>query len=779
MRHRFFAVAIQLAVLVTAATPISAAELSDKNWGRVLGKVVDAKTGKTLADVNVIVQGTVFGAATSSNGQFSFNLRPGPYTILIRSIGYEAVQEEILVIADKTIEVEISMAPTILPLPQVVVTGTRTERLYQDTPVLTEVITKQEIQNAGVTDLQDVLLEQTGLNIVHDHGQGVQVQGFDPDYTLILIDGSPVIGRVAGTLDLTRFSVANIERVEIVKGPNSSLYGSEALAGVINIITREPRQPLALNVNGRYGSFNSQNLSINAEWRNGGMGGSVFYDRKSRDHFDLNKQTITWSGPAFTDHTFGGNFFLRLTDQTRIKLNTRLFLADQFSIFGLRDEAGVIQRLEDKDNLTEWNISPILESQVSPGIKLTAKGYITRYLNDGRLELAEDGSVFNTSHFDQFYRQVESQVDFIFSEKHWLKLGTGFISESVQADRIAGNRQSNQTFLGFFQYEWLPSKNLDIIASARLDAHSEYGTYFSPKLALLWKFKKDLRIRGSFGSGFKAPNFSQLYLDFTNPTIGYSVFGAIGVEESLRALINRGEIQQVFIDPATLAGIDPESSMAFNFSVEATPLDFLHLRTNLFRNDVKDLIDVQPIARKTNNQSVFTYFNFNRVYTTGVEAEATVQLGKPWKLQIGYQYLIAKDKDVVEQLKNGEIFKKGSSGRIRPVLPAEYGGLFNRSRNSGTVKVSYRRDHGMVVNLRAILRGKHGLFDLNGNRILDDQSEYTEPYVLVNLHVAIPLTRNIALAAGVENAFDYVDERSFVGAPGRILYAKLNFNWQK
>lgn len=89
--------------------------------------------------------------------------------------------------------------------------------------------------------LNEVLSEQTGINILDDpHGQGIQIQGFDPAYTLILIDGLPLIGRSTGILELSRITTNNIDRIEIVKGPTSSLYGSEAMAGVVNIITAEP-----------------------------------------------------------------------------------------------------------------------------------------------------------------------------------------------------------------------------------------------------------------------------------------------------------------------------------------------------------------------------------------------------------------------------------------------------------------------------------------------------------------------------------------------------------
>lgn len=118
---------------------------------------------------------------------------------------------------------------------EIVVSATRSEQNLENAAIPVSVISKKCIEQQGAMRLNEVLEEQTGLAIMYDHGTGVQLQGFSPAYTLILIDGEPVVGRTAGTLELTRFTVANIERIEIVKGPSSSLFGSEALGGVINI----------------------------------------------------------------------------------------------------------------------------------------------------------------------------------------------------------------------------------------------------------------------------------------------------------------------------------------------------------------------------------------------------------------------------------------------------------------------------------------------------------------------------------------------------------------
>ena len=181
---------------------------------------------------------------SSATGRFSLTgVSVGEHTVVASLVGYRRTRLQVNVAANAVSRVRIVLTPETTALPAIVVTGTRSAQSIEDTPIQTQVITKREINGTGVVDLGSLLAEQTGIAVISDHGTGVQMQGFDPDYTLILVDGEPVIGRTAGTLDLDRFLVSNLEQVEIVKGSTSSLYGSEALAGVINLITRLPEKP--------------------------------------------------------------------------------------------------------------------------------------------------------------------------------------------------------------------------------------------------------------------------------------------------------------------------------------------------------------------------------------------------------------------------------------------------------------------------------------------------------------------------------------------------------
>ena len=143
----------------------------------------------------------------------------------------------------KKAEVVDSLVPETLD--EVVVTATRTLRQLSSVPLPVTLISKSQLRQTGVVRLNEILNEQTGIITVADESgfDGVQIQGIASDYVLVLIDGVPLVGRSSGNFDLSRLTVGNIQQVEVVKGPSSSLYGSEALGGVINIITESPKIP--------------------------------------------------------------------------------------------------------------------------------------------------------------------------------------------------------------------------------------------------------------------------------------------------------------------------------------------------------------------------------------------------------------------------------------------------------------------------------------------------------------------------------------------------------
>jgi outer membrane receptor for ferrienterochelin and colicins len=737
---------------------------------RIEGVVRD-EGGRGLDGVTVMLEDLPVGTQTTIAGQFSLaNIPAGSHILLLSHVGYRTLRREVVVHAGQVLSLSLRLAAQPVAVSGMVVTGTRTQRRLEDTPIQTTLISRQAIQQQGAARLSEILAEQCGLTLARDHGTGVQLQGFDADYTLILVDGEPVIGRTAGTLELNRFAAGSIEQVEIVKGPLSSLYGSEALAGVVNLITRQPAAPLSLRFGSRLENPRALDLNADLETRRRGLGLLFYLNRRSSPGYDLDPRTLSPTTPRFANYTLQPKLIWTLGPHAALTLSTRFFQERQRSaasaVLG-----GAEVAMRDRSTVKDWSLAPVLQYRLAPSARLTSRWYSAHYQTDNTLRFDEEDRLYSQSRFSQSFHKVETQLDLV-SRAHLLTLGGGLARESVRADRITGGRQTASSLFLYTQEEWQPSRQLDLLASFRLDLHQDYPLHFAPKLAALLRPRPWLGLRLSTGSGFKAPDFRQLYLDFTNPQTGYSVFGSTTVASSFARLQEQGQIQRLLLDSASNR-LRPERSRAYSAGTEVTLPGQVSFQLAAFRNDVEDLIETAPIAVKTNDQQVYTYFNLDQVQIQGLEGQARWKIAPCFSLDLGYQYLDAADQRVRAQVRSGRLFKWGEDGRARPVRPGEYGGLFNRSRHSGQVKVAYGRQ-GLDASLRAVLRGRYGYADLNGNEILDDQGEYAPGYALWNATLGQRLPYGLHLQVGIDNLLDKTHSPSFPFQPGRLLYAGLS-----
>lgn len=658
-------------------------------------------------------------------------------------------------------------------LETVVVTATKNAKVLRNVPVPMSVVTRDAIKRQGAMRLSDLLAEQPGLQLIDDHGQGIQVQGFASDYTLILIDGEPLIGRVAGTLDLDRITIAGVERVEVVRGPSSSLYGSEALAGVINIITRTPEEALSVETASRYETHNTLNFTMEAETAKEWGGIRVFANRYSSSGYDLFPDVIGSTVPDFTDYTIGSRIQIDASERLAFDLSARVGQENQQSLVGiLVDDQR--EPFNNEATRNDWNVAPSFTYHFAPQVKLTGKLYGSRYATDTQVRDETTQALFSRTQFEQFFGKAEAQLDAVIGTKHLVTGGAGYILESVAADRITGGDRTSTSAFVYAQHEWLPNTWLDLITSARFDYHSDYTSRLSPKLAVLIKPSSRLRVRASVGSGFKAPTFQQRYLDFTNAQAGYSVFGSVDVASALRDLEAQGQVRSFLRDVATLETIEPEASVSVNVGVEVDPTSFLTAQVNVFRNNVSDLIEAAPVAIKTNGQSAFTYFNLSRIVTQGVEAELTVRPATPFSVGLSYQFLDTFDRDVVDQLEAGTVFKRVNGRDIR-LSRSDYGGLMNRSKHTGTLRFNY--DHptwGLRASVRGVYRSKYGFGDVNGNLILDDDSEYVSGYAVWHATATQRILDKVSVQVGVQNLLDETNPTYIPSLSGRLFFTSLH-----
>ncbi len=661
---------------------------------------------------------------------------------------------------------------------EVVVTATRTERQLSALPMPVLLIPKTQIRQMGSMRLTEVLAEQTGLSILTDHGQGVQIQGLAPEYTLILVDGEPLIGRTAGTLELSRLAVGNIRQVEIVKGPSSSLYGSEALAGVINLITEKPNGTKG-SFKSRYGTNQTADISGDFSYRYKKLGLYGFVNRYQTGGYDLSPQTFGATVEPFTNYTFQTKTSYDFSDQTKLSVSGRLFTERQASGFNLAT-TDAPDIMTGKGRVTDWNLNPGLQVKWNALLQTQFRFYASRYHTSSQLIYEKDGATYEDSFFRQTFLRPEFVATYVPHPKHTFTLGGGYIGESVAATRYE-NKKHFGTGYGFFQYEWIPVSRFTLIAGGRFDKQSVYGSQFSPKFSAVYEVSPWLSVRGTAGTGFKAPDFRQLYLNFTNAVAGYSVFGSEEVGLNITRLQAENQINQLLLDPSQFGNLQAERSKAYNFGFQLKPLFWLKGNLNAFRNDVRDLIETQAVARKTNGQNVFSYYNLHQVYTQGIETDWTFQPIKNVSVAAGYQLLYAADKQVQEDVKQGEYFRRDPNTLLTTrVTASQYGGLFSRSRHSGNVKVWYENPKtGISGSLRMIYWGRYGWGDTNGNLILDEDSEYVKGYLQWNVSVAKTFRQWLNLQAGVDNVFNFTNPSQIPGVAGRLLYVRAGIELTK
>ncbi|MDX1701894.1 MAG: TonB-dependent receptor, partial [Melioribacteraceae bacterium] len=505
-------------------------------------------------------------------------------------------------------------------LDEVLITATRTYRQLSSLPLPAQIISKSELKEANRIRLTNILNEQTGLITVPNFigGEGIQMQGLDSEYTLVLVDGVPLVGRSAGTLDISRVALGNIKQIEIVKGASSSLYGSEALGGVINIITDNPtNNGLKGQFNYNYGTFNTQDANLNLDFKKEKYSIGAFINRNSSDGYNLINAVDVNTIDPYINYTFNTKLNYDLTDKTKLYISGRYFTQDQDYI-PTEDEAGEI-------NINEWNTHVKLDHNYNEKWSSYFEFYATRYKAEDYLNNIDDNSLFSASNYNELLIRPEVRITHQSGEKSSFIGGLGLDYETLTRTDFSTDPIFNSPYI-YLQYDGNPNEKLNVVLGARFDKHSEYESQFSPKAAIRYELSDKLSVKGSVGYGFKAPDFRQLYFDLLG-IAGYTILGYNTVPSRIPELIASGEIESeddIVVPLSVFEGnLKPENSIGYNFGFSYDPVSNVNVELNVLRNDIRDLIDNQLIANKINGSGVYSYYNVNNAYTQGLELNAS------------------------------------------------------------------------------------------------------------------------------------------------------------
>lgn len=593
----------------------------------------------------------------------------------------------------------------------VVVTGRRSEERLGDSAVAVEVITREQIVSSGARDAAQVLATQAGVQIDSSfRGDAILLQGLDPQHTLILVDGERLVGARDGALDLTRMFASDIERIEIVRGPASAIYGSDAMAGVVNIITRVPREKPGADAQGRYGvtrgseDFGDDLGHHGDAWLSayGGvhdkLRGRVSIGYRRNAGYDLSPETPATTGNQLD--SVSANARASYTPSPRFSL-PMFARATRREATGIDQGSGglaIYDRTQRGDDVT---VTVVPSWTLRERDKLSVAGsyaYLrSQYLRDQRLD--DDGDSYEDASEQLGTFRVQSDV--ALHERVFVTSGVEAIGQRYSSPRLSRDgRRARFSPYAQLEYTFLdrPGLSASLVPSARLDVDTQYGLNVSPRVALRCDPGSHLVLRASVGRGFRAPSFTELLLDFANPAANYRVAG----NQDLK----------------------PERSIGSSISAELRGFDKVSATINLFRNDLRDLIDTR-LLRVEAGEQLFGYDNFARVRTQGVET--MLSLRPVDGLTIEGTYTLTETRDLErERPLSGRALQRGSARVV-------YGGEKRR----------------FMVSARCVVVGRRKFF-------IDEDSGTTtvrsDPYAVLDLRGSLKLGAYVEPFVSIENA---------------------------
>jgi len=659
----------------------------------------------------------------------------------------------------------------------VVVTATRTERKLSNLTVPVTIINAKTIQQNGSIRLTDILKEQTGLNLTSGFGAGVQLQGLNPDYTIILINGEPLVGRTAGVLDLNRISLGNIKKIEIVKGPSSSLYGSEAMAGVINIITDvSVGSPITMGL--RYGTYHTIDANLETKLNTKQVQYQGFYNSYSTDGYSIRPNSNSRVTTPIDRYA--------TTQQLKWSpsLNTSLLLNTRFTKEKIQNEIavannGVTIYSIGKEDINDLNLSATLNHRFSKALKTSVRTYSTTY--DAVQNLLTINGLPYRDVLNHNFKRIENQTDWDVRKNLQVVIGFGAVWEGVKSSRYDSEnlRKQNEIQYTFTQWEWKPLEKLILIGGVRFDKNTQFASAFSPKLSMLYKLNTQHQFRFSIGQGFKAPDFRQLFLDFTNAAAGsYSVFGSAQAQQVIAKLDALGQIGNLFPNYYLLKALKPEYSNGLHFTWDWKINTQSSISVQLFRNDIKNLIESQQVGTYISGAQIYSYLNIGRAFTTGFELEGQHKINSNWTLSGGYQFLQTGDKDQIAEIKSGTVYTKNSQGYSRLMKLNEYVGLPNTSKHKLQFKINYNSPKGFYLNARTIYRSRWAVNNNNGNEVFDNGDVFASGYVALNSAAGKTFKNGLGIQVGMDNITNYIDAANLPNLPGRTFYTSIKYQLQ-
>ncbi len=564
-------------------------------------KVVDTDSGDPISYVKVI--GKCLDPSCKDSLQFAMTNKIGlvklkvqyPFKIEINHLGYESFSQ----IFEQEQEIVIELQRKQFILDEIVTTGQYTPRSAQKSVYQINTISAEQIKAKNAINLRELMSNEMNVKLSQDPtlGSSISLNGIEGQNVKILIDGVPVIGRENGNIDLSQINLNNAERVEIIEGPMSIMYGSDAAGGVINIITKDYfDEKLYFNANSYYESVGTYNFDGGVGYNfdkynilvNGGRNFFKGYSPVDTSRFKLWKpkeQYFTdWQFNAFRDKLtfrYHGKYFYDY-------ILNRGMPIKPYNEFGFDDHYKTSRFSNTISMKGEVSKGRYIDIQADYSLYERRKNTYLKNLVTLKEVLTKDSSDQDTSNFKSWMIRGTYSHDNLFESLSY-QVGFDINLQNGRGEKIKNKEDNIDDYAAFLSFQYLPIKELTIQPAVRFIHNSKYEAPIIPSINLRTEIAENYTVRASYAHGFRAPSLKELYLLFVD--VNHNILG----NENLKA----------------------EKSQSINIGVDFHLISDMHafkIEQSFFYNHIEDLIYLINVDLTSN---LYSYVNIGQFQSIG------------------------------------------------------------------------------------------------------------------------------------------------------------------
>ena len=731
------------------------------NAQTITGKITTS-SGKSLPFATIIIKGTEIGTTSNKDGNYTLKTTKKRLVLVVSSVGFLTERRNISINLSEEKTVNFILKETAELLDQITVTGTRTDKRQTKSPVIVNVINSVTLDNVQACNLSEGLKFQTGLRVETDcqtcNYTQLRMNGLAGGYSQILINGRPIFSPLTGLYGLEQIPSNMIDRIEVVRGGGSALYGSSAIGGTVNVITKIPKRNdynvgyTYQNIKGTSDHIIAGNATVVNEERNAGV--SFFVNNRQRSLFDANGDNFS-ELPELKNTSFGTNLFFLPSDNQKIEVNFSKMneyryggeMIDGAPHFALQSEERThdvyvgnidyqINFNDDKSSIITYFATQYTGREHYTGIRPTIG------TPDDIVHLSNPPYGNSETTTFQGGIQFNHKIEEFLGGNNVLTVGSEFVQDDV-VDSIDAYQykvdQLTQNFGFFFQSDWEITEKWNLLAGARFDNHTlnnnainkkVINNVVSPRVSLLFKPFEKAQVRATWGTGFRAPQAFD-----TDLHIAFAGGGISRVQ-----LANDLERERSNSYSLSFNYDKPTEHYIYGFTVESfyTKLDNVFILENIGTDAFGELFEKR---------------NGDNAIVKGITLEARLNYDGIFQIDAGLTFQSSKNSQPVQY-----------SDALNPKKE-----FLRTPNNYGFATLTYTPNQKFKTAVNLVYTGKMDVLHLASPNNLTADEYFTSPSFTevgfkssYNFYLS-NLKTNLELSAGVKNLFDSYQSKFDIG----------------